>query len=96
MNVQTRPSAVTTGPITGSRKIHAAPDGRADIAVPFREVILAPSANEPPLRLYDTSGPYTDPAVTIDLEAGLSPIRRALAGQARLCDDRRPRRQTRG
>lgn len=75
MNVQAKPSAVTTGPIRGSRKIYVSPPGRPDIQVPFREVALTPAANEPPVRLYDTSGPYTDPAARIDLEAGLPPLR---------------------
>jgi phosphomethylpyrimidine synthase len=76
MNVTTRPAAVTTGPVAGSRKIHSSPPGRPDIVVPFREVVLHPSAGEAPLRLYDTSGAYTDPSVAIDLEAGL-PMPRA-------------------
>ncbi len=71
-----RPSSVTTGPIAGSRKIYSSPAGRPDIVVPFREIALDPSAREEPYRAYDCSGPYTDPAVTIDLEAGLPPIRR--------------------
>jgi len=77
MNVTTRPAAVTTGPVAGSRKVHTSPPGRPDIAVPFREVDLHPTAGEPPFRLYDTSGPYTDPAVAIDLEAGLPQPRAA-------------------
>ena len=81
MTVQTkpasaRPDTVTTGPIAGSRKIYTSPEGRPDILVPFREIALDPSAREEPFRTYDTSGPYTDPAVTIDLEAGLPPVRR--------------------
>ncbi len=75
MNIQTKPAAVTTGPIVGSRKIYSSPEGRPDIAVPFREIELHPTANEPPFRTYDTSGPYTDSTVTIDLEAGLTPLR---------------------
>src|SRR5262249_21327345 len=79
MNVQSktaaRPSSVTTGPIAGSRKIYTSPAGRSDIQVPFREIALDPTAREEPFRTYDTSGPYTDPAVTIDLEAGLPPVR---------------------
>jgi len=71
-----RPSSVTTGPIAGSRKIYTSPAGRPDISVPFREIALEPTAREEPYRAYDTSGPYSDPAVTIDLEAGLPPIRR--------------------
>ncbi len=83
MNEQTRiartaiikSGAVTTGAITGSRKVFSAPEDRPDIRVPFREVLLDPSCGEPPVRLQDTSGPYTDPGVTIDLEAGLPPVR---------------------
>jgi phosphomethylpyrimidine synthase len=75
VTIQTKPSAVTTGPVTGSRKIYTSPADRPDLLVPFREIALAPTANEPPFRLYDTSGPFTDPAVTIDLEAGLAPLR---------------------
>ena len=75
MTVQQKPAAVTTGPVAGSRKIHSSPAGRPDIAVPFREIDLHPSAGEPAFRIYDTSGPYTDPAARIDLEAGLVPLR---------------------
>ncbi len=76
MNEQTRITpSVTTGPITGSHKVFSAPPGRPDMAVPFREVELAASAGEAPMRLYDTSGPFTDPANVIDLEAGLPPVR---------------------
>ena len=49
---------VTTGPIRGSRKIHVG----AQLGVAMRAVDLEPSSGEPPVVLYDTSGPYTDPA----------------------------------
>ncbi|MBV8526604.1 MAG: phosphomethylpyrimidine synthase ThiC [Acetobacteraceae bacterium] len=75
MTVQSKPSAVTTGPIAGSRKIYSSPSRRPDIRVPFKEVELHPASGEPPFRLYDTSGPYTDPATTIDVAAGLAPAR---------------------
>ena len=42
--------------------------------VPMREITL--SGGNPPLRLYDTSGPYTDPNHTVDLKLGLPPLRR--------------------
>ncbi|HXT81914.1 MAG TPA: phosphomethylpyrimidine synthase ThiC [Acetobacteraceae bacterium] len=71
-----RPSSVTTGPIVGSRKIYSSPADRPDIRVPFREIALDPSAREEPYRAYDCSGVYTDPGVTVDLEAGLPPVRR--------------------
>ncbi|HET9796107.1 MAG TPA: phosphomethylpyrimidine synthase ThiC, partial [Thermoanaerobaculia bacterium] len=72
-------SVVTTDPIPGSRKRHLA--GPGGIRVPVREVELSPTRSaagvelNPPLRLYDTSGPYTDPDVTIDVRAGLAPLR---------------------
>ena len=57
-----RPSTVTTGAIAGSRKIYTSPATHPDIGVPFREIMLDPTAREDPYRAYDTSGPYTDPA----------------------------------
>jgi phosphomethylpyrimidine synthase len=68
------PESVTTGPIMGSHKVYAAPKGRPDIAVPFREIALS-DANEPPVRVYDPSGPYTESEARIDLAAGLTPVR---------------------
>ncbi|HUQ13183.1 MAG TPA: phosphomethylpyrimidine synthase ThiC, partial [Novosphingobium sp.] len=62
---------VTTGAIRGSRKIHVGPLG-----VAMRSIDLEPSSGEPSLNVYDTSGPYTDPEVTIDIAAGLAPLRR--------------------
>ena len=72
MNVQNpiRPG-VATGAIPGSRKVHQVGSLWPDIRVPFREVAVHPSANEPPVTLYDPSGPYTDPAVEIDINRGL-------------------------
>jgi phosphomethylpyrimidine synthase len=77
MTVQSaaRPSSVTTGPIAGSRKIYSSPEGRPDIRVPFREIALDPSAREEPYRAYDCSGIYTDAGATVDLAAGLPPVR---------------------
>jgi phosphomethylpyrimidine synthase len=62
---------VTTGPIRGSRKIHV-----GDLRVAMREIHLEPGCGEPPLRVYDTSGPYTDPKANIDIQAGLPNLRR--------------------
>src|SRR5438270_7003882 len=64
---------VTTGPIRGSRKIHV--EGRDGVSAAMRAVDLEPSANEPPVVLYDTSGPYTDAAQRIDIMAGLRELR---------------------
>jgi phosphomethylpyrimidine synthase len=66
---------VTTGPICGSRKIYTTPDAAADLRVPFREIALDPSAKEPPVRVYDSSGIYTDDNAGIDVERGLKRIR---------------------
>jgi phosphomethylpyrimidine synthase len=68
------PHDVTAGPIAGSRKVYASPKGRADIRVPFREIPLS-DPNEPPVRVYDRSGPYTESAARIDLDRGLPPVR---------------------
>ncbi len=65
---------VTTGPIRGSRKIHV--EGRGGIRVAMREIALEPSSGEPPLRVYDTSGPYTDPKARINILTGLPQLRR--------------------
>ena len=62
---------VTTGPLAASRKVYASPDSAPDLRVPVREIALHPSANEPPLPVYDTTGPYTDPDAVIDVERGL-------------------------
>jgi phosphomethylpyrimidine synthase len=70
------PRSVTTGPIAGSRKAYAAPRDRADIRVPFREIALS-DPNEAPIRVYDPSGPYTESNATVDLAAGLKPVREA-------------------
>jgi phosphomethylpyrimidine synthase len=67
----TTKEVVTRGSLPGSRKIYL--DG-----APFREVSL--SGGEPPVRLYDTSGPYTDESATIDIEKGLPPLRREWIG----------------
>lgn len=67
--------AVTTGPIRGSRKIHVAAQTGSGIRVAMREIHLDPSSGEPPVRVYDTSGPYTDANATIDINAGLPELR---------------------
>jgi len=67
---------VTTGALPGSRKIHVE-GSRPDIQVAMREIDLEPSSGEPPVRVYDTSGPFTDPAVQVDIAKGLPRLRRA-------------------
>src|SRR5436305_1633251 len=63
---------VTTGPLPASRKVYARPDAAPDLRVPVREIMLDASSGEPPLPVYDTTGPYTDSDVAIDVEKGLS------------------------
>ena len=60
---------ITRGNLPGSKKIYV-----GDLNVPFREVGL--SGGEPPIRLYDTSGPYTDNDVSLDIAKGLPSLRR--------------------
>ncbi|RXZ65279.1 phosphomethylpyrimidine synthase ThiC [Pelagerythrobacter rhizovicinus] len=60
---------VTTGPIRGSRKIHV-----GERRVAMREIAL--EGGEAPVRVYDTSGPYTDPEAQIDIRKGLPALRR--------------------
>ena len=89
-------SESVTRPIPGSRKIYVAggDDSRTEPAsaaqslrVPMREVALTDTPlvfgaeKNAPFALYDTSGPYTDPDVHIDLAAGLEPLRARWIGQ---------------
>src|SRR5262245_54880012 len=55
------------------RKVYVIHPSRADVRVPAREIALG--GGNPAMRLYDTSGPYTDPAADIDLKRGLPPLR---------------------
>ncbi|OGA68069.1 MAG: phosphomethylpyrimidine synthase ThiC, partial [Betaproteobacteria bacterium RIFCSPLOWO2_12_FULL_65_14] len=55
-------------PLPNSRKVYAGP-----LRVPVREITQ--SGGNPPLYVYDTSGPYTDPAAKIDIRKGLLPLR---------------------
>jgi phosphomethylpyrimidine synthase len=71
------PGAIPTGGRPGSRKVHQPGVLYPCLRVPFREVALHPSAGEPPVTLYDPSGPYTDPDVAIDIAQGLPRPREA-------------------
>src|SRR5579859_3961011 len=71
-----KPFTVSTGSLPSSRKIHVAGEIHKDIRVAMREIDLDPSSGEPPVRVYDPSGVYTDPTALIDVEKGLKPIRR--------------------
>lgn len=69
-----------TQPISGSKKIYVC-GSRSDIRVPMREISQASTHGEfgdrenPPVTVYDTSGPYTDVNINIDLRKGLAPVR---------------------
>ena len=70
----------SVAPFPNSKKIFVQ-GSRADIQVPMREITLAETPMEfgaeknPPVRVYDTSGPYSDPDVKIDLRSGLADVR---------------------
>ncbi len=66
---------VTTGSLPASTKVFRAGTLHSDIRVPLREIALHPSANEPPVTVYDASGPYTDPTASIAIEKGLPRLR---------------------
>ena len=74
--------AAAIAPLPASRKVYVE-GSRPDIRVPFREITLSPTKTSsideenPPLLVYDTSGPYTDPDAQIDLRQGLPALRRA-------------------
>ncbi len=73
------PQSVTCGPLPGSRKVYGNLPG--GLRVPVREIALDPSAGEPPVRVYDSSGPYTEEGASIDLSKGLTPIREPWLGR---------------
>jgi len=78
--------AAAVSPLPNSRKVYVT-GSRADIRVPMREISqsdtpammggTATAEKNPPIWVYDTSGPYTDPAVNIDIRSGLPSVRGA-------------------
>lgn len=73
--------ALSTAPFPSSKKIYVE-GSRPDIQVAMREIELSPTQlrdgeleENKPVRVYDTSGPYTDPNKDIDVRLGLSPLR---------------------
>ncbi|MBF0247675.1 MAG: phosphomethylpyrimidine synthase ThiC, partial [Alphaproteobacteria bacterium] len=64
---------VTTGPIQGSEKHYV--DGKLCGPVAMRRIPLEPTSGEPPVVVYDASGPYTDPSAAIDIAKGLNKLR---------------------
>ncbi len=66
------PFRVTTGPLSNRTKIYVGP-----LQVPLQEI----ATGEGPFRIYDTSGPYTDGTIAVDVEQGAAPIRSDWIGQ---------------
>ncbi|HVB15946.1 MAG TPA: phosphomethylpyrimidine synthase ThiC, partial [Stellaceae bacterium] len=67
---------VTTGPFPSSRKVYVPGNRHGAIRVAMREIDLEAASGEKPLRVYDTSGAYSDPAETTDIHKGLAELRR--------------------
>ncbi len=72
------PAPVTREPFPASTKVYVPGTLHPDVAVPMRQVSLAPTKQRDgtmqpndPVVVYDTSGPYTDPAVDVDVQRGL-------------------------
>ena len=80
VNSEARVDESSVQPFPQSKKIYVQ-GSRPDIRVPMREITLADTPTDfggeknPAVRVYDTSGPYTDPNVTIDVRRGLADIR---------------------
>ncbi len=76
----TQLSEEVTQPFSGSRKVYIE-GSRPDIRVPMREISQAATHTDngveenPPITVYDTSGPFTDPDVTVDLMKGMPDVR---------------------
>src|SRR3954470_3665397 len=76
---------ITQGPLPGSRKIYVEGALHKELRVPMREIQQtathhghgsnAVKTENPPICVYDPSGPYTDPTARIDLKKGLEPLR---------------------
>ena len=66
---------VTTGPLPASNKIHVESKRFPGLTIAMREIKLD-SKDDAPVRVYDPSGPYSDPAQNIDIRQGLPALRR--------------------
>ncbi|CAN7748466.1 phosphomethylpyrimidine synthase ThiC [Mesorhizobium sp. LjNodule214] len=91
--------AVSTGPLPASRKIHKPGAIHPQIRVPMREISVHPTAGEPPVIVYDPSGPYTDPTAETSIENGLARLRHewiAARGDVEAYDGRHVRPEDNG
>jgi phosphomethylpyrimidine synthase len=82
LNATAQVDAGAVKPLPNSRKVYI-PGSRPDVRVPMREITQSDTPAEmgaeknPALLVYDTSGPYTDPAVKVDIRSGLAPLRQS-------------------
>ncbi|RDL47148.1 Phosphomethylpyrimidine synthase [Ensifer sp. M14] len=78
MNIATNPAdlSVTKGPLPASKKVYKSGTIHPEIRVPMREIALHPTSGEPPVTVYDASGPYTVEDANIRIEDGLPRPRR--------------------
>ncbi len=83
--------SVTTGALPGSTKIYVPGVVYPDLLVQMRRIAVHPSAGEPPVTVYDPSGPYTDPAIATDIAQGLAPLRGAWLTTRGDCETYAPR-----
>jgi phosphomethylpyrimidine synthase len=69
---------ITLGPLPASKKVYSEGTLHKGLRVPSREIAQTPTRDlpNPPVRVYDTSGPYTDPDVALNLRQGLKALRR--------------------
>ena len=83
LSEQASVSPETVQPFPSSRKVYET-GSRPDIRVPMREITVSDTHSSEgvehnlPVYVYDTSGPYTDPDVTIDVRQGLPALRAKL------------------
>jgi phosphomethylpyrimidine synthase len=82
---EARLGAITCGPLPASRKVYLPGTLHPFLRVPMREIAQTPTqhhgagsrkVDNPPVTVYDTSGPYTDPVIAIDVREGIAPLRR--------------------
>ncbi|MCO6419197.1 phosphomethylpyrimidine synthase ThiC [Siccirubricoccus sp. KC 17139] len=88
---------VTTGPLPASRKLHVPGSLHPEIRVAMREIAVG--GGEKPLRVYDASGPYTDPEQRTDIRRGLPALRAAWIasrGDVEAYDGREPKPEDNG
>ncbi|MCG5481967.1 MAG: phosphomethylpyrimidine synthase ThiC, partial [Ensifer alkalisoli] len=69
------PPSVTQGPLPASKKVYKPGELHPDLRVPMREIALHPTSGEPPVTVYDSSGPYTIEDAGIRIDAGLPRLR---------------------